>query len=575
MKSKNYRYLSAILIFILMITVLTPVHADKIEGNKKRVALVIGNSAYRNTPALRNPLNDAMEIGNALKRLGFNVDIRTDLTKSDMDQALRQFGDRLDGAEVALFFYAGHGLQVAGTNYLVPIDAQLSKERDLHYETVNLSLVMREMEASQRVNLVFLDACRDNPLSKKLAEGVEAGRSLQIGRGLAPISANVGTLISYATRDGDVAADGKGKHSPYTQALLNQMEQPGIEISQMLRKVREDVMKTTDKKQTPWEYGSLLGEFYFIQIVTIPAQPVENLLAKPNMEALFWQSIMTDSNSAVFEAYLKKYPTGEFADIAKLKINDLKKGKEKPSPPVESLSHIDAVSQKPAPDSTKFTKPDSADKNLPAKLEIIDLGKGKEKGKKKSFSSVESPDNVGADSQKSSLNSAKYSKLDSSGKNLPESSTAWNMVRDNDTGLIWEIKENMDGKADYTNPHDADNQYAWYDSNPATNGGNSGIQNQGNNTESVIKALNSAKYGGYSDWRLPTVTELKSLVIPDTKNLTINAAFFPNTQPSWYWSSTTYTSDIYGAWLVNFIYGRDQGYLKNNSWYVRAVRGGR
>jgi uncharacterized caspase-like protein len=177
-----------------------------------------------------------------LKRLGFEVDVQVDLTKNTLDKVLRQFGDRLEGAQVAVFYYAGHGIQVAGTNYLIPIDATLRKEKDLYFEVSELNLVLQQMEGAQRVNLVFLDACRDNPLSKKLAEGMDSGRSTLIGRGLAPMKASDGTMISYATKDGEVASDGKSKHSPYSQAILNHIEAP-MEISQMLRKVREDVKK--------------------------------------------------------------------------------------------------------------------------------------------------------------------------------------------------------------------------------------------------------------------------------------------------------------------------------------------
>ena len=302
-----------------------PSHADSSE---KRVALVIGNSAYQNTPALPNPRNDAIEIGKVLQRLGYDVDVQVDLTKQHMDKVLRQFGDRLEGAQVAVFYYAGHGIQVSGTNYLIPIDASLRKEKDLYFEVSELNLVLQQMEGAQRVNLVFLDACRDNPLSKKLAEGMVAGRSTLIGRGLAPMKASDGTLISYATKDGEVASDGKGKHSPYSQAILNHIEAP-MEISQMLRKVREDVKKLTDNRQTPWEYGSLTGDFYFTGPVKVEISSESTKSdSKSKMEALYWQSIMNDTDPAVFEAYIKKYPDGEFSDLARIKISRLKGGQD-------------------------------------------------------------------------------------------------------------------------------------------------------------------------------------------------------------------------------------------------------
>ena len=324
---KNHSFLLRLLVIVNLICWVQCLPSDA-ASPEKRVALVIGNSAYQNTPALPNPRNDATEIGKVLKRLGFEVDVQVDLTKSTLDKVLRQFGDRLEGAHVAVFYYAGHGIQVAGTNYLIPVDATLRKEKDLYFEVSELNLVLQQMEGAQRVNLVFLDACRDNPLSKKLAEGMGSGRSTLIGRGLAPMKASDGTMISYATKDGEVASDGKGKHSPYSQAILNHIEAP-MEISQMLRKVREDVKKITDNRQTPWEYGSLTGDFYFTGPIKVEiSQEPAKSDSKSKMEALYWQSIMNDNDPAVFESYLKKYPDGEFSDLAKIKISNLKKGQK-------------------------------------------------------------------------------------------------------------------------------------------------------------------------------------------------------------------------------------------------------
>lgn len=224
---------------------------------EKRVALVVGNSAYRHAAALPNPVNDAKAVGEAFRRLGFDVEVATDLDKAGMDGALRRFGDRLEGADAGAFFYAGHGVQVNGVNYLLPIDARLLNERALSFEVVNIQTVLAQMEAAKRVNLVFLDACRDNPLGRNLAS---SGRSA-VGRGLARIDAATGTLISYATKEGEIAADGSGRNSPYTTALLKHMETPGLDVGLMLRRVRADVLRATNDRQAPWEYGSLLGEF--------------------------------------------------------------------------------------------------------------------------------------------------------------------------------------------------------------------------------------------------------------------------------------------------------------------------
>ncbi len=329
---RNPMYL-LILLIILNLMLLIHIDLSRAATSQKRVALVIGNSAYQNTPPLANPRNDATEVGKALKRIGFDVDVVVDTTKQEMDQALRQFGNKLDGASAAVFFYAGHGIQIDGINYILPVDAALKNERDLHWEACDLTTVLKQMEGSNRVNLLFLDACRDNPLSQTLARSMGQNRSSAIGRGLAPMKANAGTMIAYSTKEGEVAADGKGKHSPYTEALLKNIEMPGVEIGLMLRKVREEVITTTNSKQVPWEYGSLLGEFYFTEPVTIQAQPeAATTAAGSKIEALYWESIMNETDPDVFEDYLKKYPDGTFREIAKRKIVKLGKDSATPSP---------------------------------------------------------------------------------------------------------------------------------------------------------------------------------------------------------------------------------------------------
>ena len=175
-----------------------------------------------------------------------------------------------------------------------------------------------------------------------------------------------------------------------------------------------------------------------------------------------------------------------------------------------------------------------------------------------------------------STNPLSYTKLDGSGNALPDSTASWVMVKDNVTGLIWEMKTNKDGVKNYNDPHDADNTYTWYDSNPATNGGNAGTPGSGTDTEDFIKALNDANYGGYSDWRLPTIKELAYIVdysIP-YPGPTINTTYFPNTAASWYWSSTTNSNYTYFAWIMSFYYGSDSYSNKSNDNYVRAVRDG-
>lgn len=301
----------------------------------RRVALVVGNGNYANTTKLPNPANDAAAVGEALKRLGFDVKVQTDLNKRDMEESLRNFGDRLRGATAAVFYYSGHGLQVDGVNYLVPTDAKLQQERDLNYDVLSVDIALKEMEAEKRVNLIFLNACRDNPLASNLARSMGKTRSSAVGQGLAPLkNAAVGTLIAYATREGNVAADGEGKNSPFTQAILAHIEEEGVEVSMLLRRVREDVMRQTNERQVPWEYGSMLGEFYFNSGLapysgsqTSRIQRAED--TRPTrtddtaVELLFWESVEKSKMIEGYKAYASKYPQGQFTELARIKIAEL------------------------------------------------------------------------------------------------------------------------------------------------------------------------------------------------------------------------------------------------------------
>lgn len=217
-----------LLLFAGALAVTTVPHARA----AKRVALVIGNSAYTHSTPLRNPSNDANAIAAVLKRLGFKVEKGVNVNRRELESKIRTFAKLARGADVALFFYAGHGLQVNGRNYLVPVDAKLPDEDDLEFETVRLETILTLMERERRTNLMFLDACRDNPLARNLARGMGT-RSAAVGRGLAPVESGVGTLIAFATKPGSVALDGKGANSPFTRALLKHIETPGIEIENL------------------------------------------------------------------------------------------------------------------------------------------------------------------------------------------------------------------------------------------------------------------------------------------------------------------------------------------------------
>ena len=248
------KHLTAFVVAIFMLAAtLASAHAEK------RVALIIGNSAYQHTAQLKNPSNDASDMAEKLKQLGFEVIDGTDLSKAEMERRIRTFAARLDDADVGLFFYAGHGFQVDGKNFLAPIDASLKSDADVDFEAIELDLVLKQMERNARVSIVFLDACRDNPLASNLAQS----RSLQLGRGLAQVEKAVGMMIAFSTQPGNVALDGEGRNSPFTHALLTHIDQQGTTINDLMVEVRKDVLAETGGKQVPWENSSLTGQFYF------------------------------------------------------------------------------------------------------------------------------------------------------------------------------------------------------------------------------------------------------------------------------------------------------------------------
>ena len=249
----------AVRLFAGFILVLAEISAAAAE---KRVALVIGNSSYEHVPQLANPSNDAADMASVLKSLGFEVIEGSDLKQNEMRETVRRFGEALQGADVGLFFYAGHGMQVQGTNYLVPTDAKLAREGDLDFDAIRLDLVLAQMERETKTSIVLLDACRDNPMAQTLARSMGT-RSANIGRGLARIESGVGTFIAFATQPGNVALDGQGRNSPFTAALVKHLPADATDLSGIMIAVRNEVLASTQGKQVPWEHSSLTGQFFF------------------------------------------------------------------------------------------------------------------------------------------------------------------------------------------------------------------------------------------------------------------------------------------------------------------------
>ncbi|MDQ7247484.1 caspase family protein [Dongia sedimenti] len=303
-----------------------------------RVALVVGNSNYGgDLGVLPNPVNDSRLVATALRHIGFDVIEVEDADQNALKRAIAAFGDRMAAAgsdATSLFFYAGHGLQVGGQNYLIPVHAEISRERDVDIEAVSLDTVLRQMAfADSKVNIVILDACRNNPLSRGFRSAT---------KGLAEVTQKPqGSFISYSTAPGDVAVDGNGANSPFSAALVEAIEKPGLDINDVFREVRADVMSATKGKQVPWDSSSLTAPYYFVapaaEAPAAPA-PLQTALVDPKtIELTFWEAIKDSKAPDDFAAYLEKYPTGDFAALARIRVKQLGAAPAAPVPAAETI----------------------------------------------------------------------------------------------------------------------------------------------------------------------------------------------------------------------------------------------
>jgi len=287
---------------------------------QERVALIIGNSNYANSP-LANPVNDARLIAATLRQLDFDVIEQLDVDENTMERAIQDFGDRLEDIgknAVGLFYYAGHGVQLDGVNYLIPIGAQIDRERHIKSEAVSTSVVMDAFEyARNELNFLILDSCRDNPY---------ASNTRSAHRGLARMDAPAGTLIAYATAPGKVASDGDGENSPYSSALATAMRQKGVLVEQMLKNVARSVVAETGDKQRPWTSTSLIAEFYFVPPASDDDAEEDELMSKADFERenRFWSGIQDSDRVEFFKEYLRQFPDGTFTDLARIRVTELR-----------------------------------------------------------------------------------------------------------------------------------------------------------------------------------------------------------------------------------------------------------
>ncbi len=298
-------------------------HEQSGQKNPRRVALIIGNGAYTRAPALKNPPHDAALVAATLKKLGFEVTAATDKSQREMKQLIREFGRQLrGGGAVGLFYFAGHGVQAKGHNYLIPVEADIQSDADLEVDAVDLDYVLNVMDDAQNdLNIVILDACRNNPF----ARGVRSA-----GNGLAPVEAPTGTLIAYATAPGRTASDGPDQNGLYTAELLKQIRVPGLSLLEMFMKVRVEVMRRTSGKQVPWEASSLVRPFYFsMGNGNAGANTTGGSagVSEAEREETLWNVIKDSSDPQPFRNFLAKFPNGIYADAAELKLRRLEASK--------------------------------------------------------------------------------------------------------------------------------------------------------------------------------------------------------------------------------------------------------
>src|ERR1700748_2502029 len=313
------------IVFSLACLALTTVTTAKAD---KRVAFVVGNGTYKNVAQLPNPPIDAKAMAGVLRNVGFDVVEGTDLTRDTMTQKLLEFGRRAQGADVAVFFYAGHGIAISGTNYLLPVDADIKSEMDVKLgAAINIDLTLDQTMGDAKVKLVFLDACRDNPFAAKIKSNATT-RSVSVGSGLAEMKSGEGTLIAFATGPGQTALDGQGGgNRPFTRALIDNITQPGVEIQQAMTKVRAEVNEQTNKGQLPWGHTNLIGSVY-LNPAAAPAEGSAPSAAPPpssntGVELEFWRSIKDSNKPEELNAYLSSYPNGQFKSLALSRIASL------------------------------------------------------------------------------------------------------------------------------------------------------------------------------------------------------------------------------------------------------------
>ncbi|UPK23972.1 caspase family protein [Bradyrhizobium sp. 195] len=323
------RYLTLLASLMCMALSVSAAKADR------RVAFVVGNGNYKNVAQLPNPPIDAKAMASTLRNVGFEVIEGSNLSRDQMTEKLLDFGRKAQGSDIALFYYAGHGIAVSGTNYLLPVDADIKSEMDVKLgAAINIDLTLEQTMGDAKVKLVFLDACRDNPFAAKIKSNA-ATRSVNVQSGLAEMKSGEGTLIAFATGPGQTALDGQeGNNSPFTRALIDNITKPGIEIQQAMTSVRAQVNEETRKGQLPWGHTNLTGSVYLNQAPTTQvanAAPtasgmVPTATGSDGVELEYWRSVKESNKPEELNAYLSAYPNGQFKALALARLAAIKSG---------------------------------------------------------------------------------------------------------------------------------------------------------------------------------------------------------------------------------------------------------
>jgi len=340
------RFLVVVLVAIGIVASSSAARADK------RVAFVVGNGAYRNVATLPNPPVDAAAMAATLRNVGFDVVEGVNLTRDGMTEKLLDFGQKAQGADIALFYYAGHGIAINGVNYLLAVDADIKSEMDVKLgAAINVDVTLDQTLADAKVKLVFLDACRDNPFAARIRSA--STRSVNVQAGLAEMKSGEGTLIAFATGPGQTALDGDaGRNSPFTRALIAHIARPGVEIQQAMTQVRAQVSEETKKAQLPWGHTNLIGSVYLNPAELPPTNAVAAAPAGPalaiaprsgnnDVELEFWRSVKDSSKPEELNAYLSSYPNGQFRSLAQARLAALDNGGTKDKDMTRNLTAVD------------------------------------------------------------------------------------------------------------------------------------------------------------------------------------------------------------------------------------------